>query len=120
MEDAMLRHYPQFLEDPEYLAERPIGMAYEKAEGYDLILQKAGFREIEISKEEVTCISVDEQEWWRQMKQVGWDSLLEKIRQNSVERYVELKALTFEDLQRFKYGDEIRFRKVVFFLSGIK
>lgn len=120
MEEAMLRHYPQLLEDPEYLAERPIGMAYEKAVGYELILQSAGFREIEISKEEVTCISQDEQEWWRQMRQVGWDSILETIRRNNIERYIELKALIFEDLQRFMVGDGIQFLKVVFFLSGVK
>ena len=46
MEDAIIRHYPLILEDPEYLERRPIGMAYEKAEGYEVILQRAGFREI--------------------------------------------------------------------------
>ena len=44
----MLRHYPEIVKDNEYLERRPIGMAYEKPDGYEILLQAAGFREIEL------------------------------------------------------------------------
>jgi ubiquinone/menaquinone biosynthesis C-methylase UbiE len=63
MEDAVIRHYPAILKDREYLKRRPIGMAYEKAEGYEIIFRSAGFRDIRIFNEEATFISTDEEEW---------------------------------------------------------
>ncbi len=50
MEGAILRHYPEIQQDEEYLERRPIGMAYEKPAGYEIILQAAGFRSIEVSR----------------------------------------------------------------------
>ena len=38
MEEAILRYYPPILQDDEYLRRRPIGMAYEKPEGYEIII----------------------------------------------------------------------------------
>ena len=121
MEAAVLRHHPQLLEDDEYLARRPIGMAYEKAAGYELILRNAGFREVETSRLETTCLSANAQEWWEQMKQVGWKSLLEKIRGKSLEDYQRLKQSVLHDLiDNCQYEDGICFRKIVFFVRGIK
>lgn len=62
MEEEMIRHYPAILEDSEYLERRPIGMAYEKAVGYKVILNRAGFRRIEIRWEMMTFVSTDEEE----------------------------------------------------------
>lgn len=117
MEEEMVRHYPAILEDGEYLEERPIGMAYEKAEGYRIILQGAGFRDIEVCHETMTFVSTDEEELWRQVRQVGWDSLLDKI---EAEQLQGVKQAIFEDLQRYRHADGIRFDKVVFFVSGVK
>lgn len=78
MEAAFVRHYPAILDDDEYLRRRPIGMAYEKAQGYQLILRSAGFKGIETTEEEMVFVSTDEEEWWRQMSHVGWASLLQK------------------------------------------
>jgi len=52
----IIKHYPAILADREYLERRPIGMAYEKAEGYEIIFQKAGFREIEVIWETMTFV----------------------------------------------------------------
>lgn len=120
MEEAILQHYPAILEDREYLERRPIGMAYEKAEGYETIFQEAGFREIEVSGETMTFVSTDEEEWWRQMQHLGWDSFMEKIEADGTDRLQRVKEAVFNDLQRYKQADGIRFDKVVFFVCGVK
>jgi ubiquinone/menaquinone biosynthesis C-methylase UbiE len=120
MEEAMLRYYPQLLDDPEYLADRPIGMAYEKAPGYEIILRKAGFREIETHRLAVTCLSKDAEEWWHQMLGVGWKSLLAKIQKGDEGQYRSLKSAILADLLQHQPADGIQFQKVVFFVSGMK
>ena len=120
MEAAILRHYPAIQEDREYLGLRPIGMAYEKAAGYEIILQSAGFREITINIEKMTFVSTDEEEWWRQMQQIGWDSILEKIGRRDADQLEKIKAAVFADLQPYKNADGIHFDKEVFFVRGEK
>jgi SAM-dependent methyltransferase len=120
MEEAMLRHYPQILEDEEYLERRPIGMAYEKLAGYQIIFHAAGFRDIAISRETAEFVSTDEQEWWRQMSAVGWDTLLAKIESKGAGQLNWIKEAIFKELQPFKHSDGIHFTKRVFFVSGVK
>lgn len=120
MEEAMLRHYPAILEDSEYLERRPIGMAYEKAAGYEVIFRQTGFKEIEVLRETKTFVSTDEEEWWRQMQHLGWDSLTKKIEGDGSDRLQRVKEAIFEDLQRYRQADGIHFDKVVFFVSGLK
>jgi SAM-dependent methyltransferase len=120
MEEAMIRHYPALLEDSEYLERRPIGMAYEKAAGYEIILHQAGFREIEIFRETMTFVSTDEEEWWRQMQHLGWASLTKKIEEHESVRLQRVREAIFEDLQRHKEADGIHFDKVVFFVCAWK
>lgn len=117
MEAAILRHYPAILQDDEYLERRPIGMAYEKAPGYEIILESAGFRGIDISKETMTFVSTDEDEWWRQMLHLGWESLVDKIEADELHRVQEA---IFRDLQPHRQADGIHFNKVVFFVSAVK
>jgi ubiquinone/menaquinone biosynthesis C-methylase UbiE len=120
MEEAVLRHHPEILEEPEYLAQRPIGMAYENAPSYEIILRQAGFHHIESQAEVATFVSTDEAEWWRQMRCLGWDSLLETIKQQQPDRYQKLKQAIIADLQPFKHLDGLHFIKKVFFVRGIK
>jgi SAM-dependent methyltransferase len=120
MEDAILRHYPAILEDSEYLERRPIGMSYEKPDGYEVIFQRAGFREIGFCRETMTFVSTDEEEWWRQMQNLGWASLLEKIEKRGADQLQRVKEAIFEDLQPYKHVDGIHFDKVVFFVHGVK
>jgi hypothetical protein len=91
MEEAMIRHYPAILEDSEYLERRPIGIAYEKAVGYEVIFNRAGFRRIEDRRERMTFVSIDEEEWWRQMKHSGRDSLIEKIEKDRSDQLQKVK-----------------------------
>jgi ubiquinone/menaquinone biosynthesis C-methylase UbiE len=120
MEDAIVRYYPAILEDDEYLERRPIGMAYEKPEGYQIILRNAGFHDINVHLEKCSFISSDEQEWWRQMQSVGWASLLEKIERNHPDQTAGIKAAIFKDLGKFQNKAGILFTKEVFFVSGMK
>jgi ubiquinone/menaquinone biosynthesis C-methylase UbiE len=117
MEEAILRHYPAILQDDEYLERRPIGMAYEKAEGYEIIMQSAGFQSTEVAKETMTFVSTDEEEWWWQMLHLGWESLVAKIESGELQR---VKEAIFQDLQSHKQADGLHFRKVVFFVSAVK
>jgi ubiquinone/menaquinone biosynthesis C-methylase UbiE len=117
MEDAILRYHPAILEDREYIQHRPIGMSYEKAQGYELIFRSAGFKEIEILTHSMTFVSTDEEEWWRQMNHLGWDTLLAKIEDHRLRR---LKELIFNDLQAFKKNDGICFQKSAFFVCARK
>jgi len=120
MEEAMIRHFPEILRDQDYLEQRPIGMSYEKAKGYMIIFRTAGFGDIRVSREELPVISTDEEEWWRQMQQVGWDSLLGKIERSGEFKVQRIKEAIFKDLQEYKQTDGIHFTKKVFFVSGIK
>jgi ubiquinone/menaquinone biosynthesis C-methylase UbiE len=120
MEKSILNYYPEILEDAEYLERRPIGMAYEKPAGYEVILHKAGFRDIEVSSETAEFVSTDEEEWWQQLIAVGWDTLFEKIKQKSYDQYQKIKEAVFRDIQPNKHPDGIHFKKTVFFVSGIK
>jgi ubiquinone/menaquinone biosynthesis C-methylase UbiE len=120
MEDAFIRHYPAILEDQEYIERHPIGMANENADGYEIILRAAGFRHIEISTEVAEFISTDEEEWWRQMREVGWRSFFEKLGKEFPDRLLRIKEAIFEDLQPYKQSDGIHFTKSVFFVRGVK
>ena len=119
MEEAILRYYPAILEDSEYLKRRPIGMAYEKVEGYEVILQEAGFSDIQVTRETKTFVSADEDEWWRQMRNLGWDPFIKKIEEvpDQLERVM---GAIFGDLRPYKRADGIHFDKVVFFVRGVK
>jgi ubiquinone/menaquinone biosynthesis C-methylase UbiE len=117
MEEAILRYYPAILEDREYLEERPIGMAYEKAQGYEVIFRSAGFREIEFSTQTMTFVSTDEEEWWRQMQHLGWRPFIDRIGADELQM---IKEAIFKDLQSYKRADGIHFKKAAFFVCGMK
>jgi len=120
MEEAILRHYPAMLEDSEYVRRRPIGMAYEKGAGYEIILGEAGFRDIRVSREVMTFVSTDEEELWRQMQNVGWASLIKKIESSGADQLQRVKEAIFKDLGSYWHEDGIYFDKTVFFVNGVK
>ena len=120
MEAAFIRHMPAILDDREYVEQRPIGMANETPQGYQIILPAAGFRDIEISRETVECVSTDEEEWWRQMRRVGWDSFFNKVAGDSADKLQRVKDAILQDLQPYKQPDGIHFTKAAFFVCGVK
>jgi len=62
-------------------------------------------------------VSTDEEEWWRQMYQLGWDIVIDKMEPGELQR---IKEAVFQDLQPFKQADGIHFQKTVFFVRGVK
>jgi ubiquinone/menaquinone biosynthesis C-methylase UbiE len=120
MEEQIIRYFPPILEEREYLDRRPIGMAYEKPAGYEIIFQEAGFKEIEIIREEMTFVSTDEEEWWQQMLQVGWKSFTGIIEDTKAGELQRVKAAIFKELQAFKNGNGIHFDKIAFYVRGVK
>jgi SAM-dependent methyltransferase len=120
MEEAMLRHYPALLQDGEYQQQRPIGAAYEKPEGYEIILRTAGFQNFEIYRERAEFVSTDEEEWWLQMQYIGWDRFFEKIQKVEVDKHQKIKEAIFKDLQAYKQSDGIHFIKTALYVSGVK
>ena len=117
MEEAILRYYPAILKDREYLEQHPIGMSYEKAQGYEIIFRSAGFRDVEVSKQSMTFISTDEEEWWQQMQHLGWKSFIDRIGTDELRR---IKEAIFNDLQPYKRIDGIHFKKAAFFVDSVK
>jgi SAM-dependent methyltransferase len=120
MEDAVKRYYPEILEDDEYLERRPVGMAYEKEDGYKNIFQAAGFRDIKVTRETMTFVSTDEEEWWRQMLHLGWEPFIKKIENDGIGQLHRIKGAIFKDLQHYKHADGIHFEKTVFYVCGMK
>lgn len=92
-------------------------MAYEKAKGYEIIVQSAGFQSIGSTKETMTFVSTDEEEWWRQVLHLGWDFLIEKVETGELYR---VKEAIFQGLQSHKQADGLHFKKVIFFVSAVK
>lgn len=120
MEAAITRHYPAIMEDEGYLAERPVGMAYENSPGYRTILESAGFQEITVAKERVTCITADGETWWQQMLHLGWEPFIDRIEEREPEELARVKEAVLADLQPYKHPDGIRFDKLVLFVQGVK
>lgn len=120
MEEEVIRYCPEILEDPEYLKQRPIGTAYEDADGYRIILPAAGFGEIEVFRETMTFVSTDEEEWWRMMLHMGWDLFTNRMEQDDPDLFETVKTAIFLDLQPHKQPDGIHFEKKVFFVRCVK
>lgn len=120
METAILRYFPEILNDEDYLQQRPVGMSYEKAHGYEVILQSADFREVEIFVETAEFISTDEEEWWRQMERIGWDIYFKKLKKSDTSSFLSIKQRILYDLSSHKQSDGIHFTKTVFYISGVK
>jgi hypothetical protein len=68
----------------------------------------------------MTFVSTDKEEWWRQMLEVGWESLIENIERRGAGQLQRVKAAILADLQRFQHADGIHFAKTVFFCRGVK
>jgi ubiquinone/menaquinone biosynthesis C-methylase UbiE len=120
MEESMQRYLPEILQDEDYLEHRPIGMAYEKAAGYEIILRSAGFRQIEIDHETSEFVSTDEAAWWQMMLYLGWDMIFTKTQVYNEARLAKVKQSILTDLQPHKQPDGIHFAKTVFYLSAVK
>jgi len=77
-------------------------MAYERQKGTGSSYRAPAFRDIEVFHETMTFVSTMKRSFWRQMQEVGWASLLEKIGNQAPEQLARVKQAILEDLQRYK------------------
>jgi SAM-dependent methyltransferase len=120
MEEAFLRNFPALAEDKDYIEGSPIGMANENPEGYQLILKDAGFTNIEVFNERAEFVSTVEEDWWEQMRAVGWDRFFKKVESNSANTLTRIKESIFRELQTHKRPDGIYFTRSAFLITGRK
>jgi SAM-dependent methyltransferase len=120
MEQAFLRNYPPLGEDQDYIRSHPIGTAYENPEGYQLILKGAGFKNIEVFNLRAEFVSTTEDEWWEQMRTVGWARFFKKVGGDGAETLTRIREAIFRELQAHKHPDGLCFTKSVFSLTGRK
>jgi SAM-dependent methyltransferase len=120
MEQKFIGAFPSIASDREFIERRPIGYSKESAHGYDIILRSAGFEDVEIFREKVAFVSTDEEEWWEQMRSLGWYRYFERTENEGVDKLERFKESVFRDLQRHKHADGIQFSKSVAFVFGAK
>lgn len=89
----------------------------ENPEGYKLILQSGGFKNIRVYVETTNFVSLDVETWWRQMKQAANEYFRQITDPNTLESF---KEQVFVDLQEYQYPVGIRFCKTVSFAFGTK
>ena len=98
----------------------PAVYSRETATGYQTVLESAGFKEIEIFREQADFVSSDEETWWRMMKNVGWREYVEIVKRQDEARLEAFKKQVFKNLQQFKDKDGIHFGKRVIIASAGK
>lgn len=89
----------------------------ETPEGYEIILQNSGFRNIRVYVETTNFVSPDAEIWWRQMRQAASEYFRQISDPNTLERF---KERVLVDLREFQYPEGIRFSKTVSFVFGVK
>ena len=118
LEGQFERYLPEYV--PERDAGRPIVYSRETPAGYQEILQRAGFNDIQVIRERVDFVSPDENTWWQMMTNVGWWKLFETIEADDEGKLENFKAHVFRGLQEFKAPDGIHFEKRVYIMRARK
>ena len=91
--------------------------ARENPEGYKVILQNGGFKNISVTVETTDFVSPDAETWWRQMKQAANDYFRQVPDPITLESF---KEQVFLDLEQFHSPEGICFSKTVSFAFGTK
>jgi len=89
----------------------------ENPEGYKVILQNGGFKNIRVHVETTSFVSPDAETWWQQMKQAAQGYFKQCSDTFLLE---DLKEQIFADLHNFQHPERIRFSKTVSFAFGTK
>jgi ubiquinone/menaquinone biosynthesis C-methylase UbiE len=89
----------------------------ENPDGYKVILQESGFKNIRVKVETTDFISPDAETWWRQMKQAAGDYFNQISDPNKMEKF---KEQVFVDLREYQNTEGICFSKTVTYAIGTK
>lgn len=90
---------------------------FDTEEGVYEVLEQAGFKNIQIIREEKTFIYRDEQEWWDKLWTHGYIRVLEKIPKDKIEA---LKKEVFSKLKEIKEREGIHVTMFVAYSIGEK
>lgn len=121
LEEKLLRQFPSLASDRDVgTGSNPLVYSRENPEGYRAILKNAGFKAIEFYKEEVEFSSTDEEEWWEQMRHLGWEFYFDRLEEMGSNTLQTFKESVFIDLEKYKHPDGILFTKSVFYACGKK
>jgi ubiquinone/menaquinone biosynthesis C-methylase UbiE len=89
----------------------------ENPDGYKVILQNSGFKNIRVNVETTNFISPDAETWWRQMKQAADEYFKQISDPNTMEKF---KEQVFVDLQEYQDPEGTCFSKTVSYVFGTK
>jgi ubiquinone/menaquinone biosynthesis C-methylase UbiE len=116
--DWIADEYKRYLPECEKISGKSISCyAKENPEGYKVILQNGGFKNISVFVETTDFVSPDAETWWRQMKQAANDYFRQVPDPITLESF---KEQVFLDLQQFQNPEGICFSKTVSFAFGTK
>ena len=118
---TFLRHFPSLAPEPdEHGIRREVVYSKENAEGYHTLLSSAGFGDIRIVTETAGFVCAGKEQWWEQMRHVGWDEPLETVKSLGPDRLQAFKEAVFRDLDPFQQAEGIHFTKTVSFVFATK
>ena len=92
----------------------------ENTKGLEKILREGDYQDIEISAETAEFVSMNEEEWWRQVWGAGWWEHIDRMARMDADKLKQFKDQVFENLQQYKQIDGIHFSKTVLFAFGKK
>lgn len=121
LEEKLIREFPSLASDDiSFTGRNPLVYSRETSEGYSAILSKAGFKAIELYYEKAEFYSTNEEEWWEQMRHVGWDRYFGRLEKMGANMLQVFKESVFKDLEKYKHPDGIHFTKSVLYAIGEK
>ena len=99
---------------------RPRVYSMDTVESLEDVLDKAGFRDILVLREDQAFLFRDEEEWWRVMERSGWQNHLARIQSLGSGVLEKLKGDARAMLQNHQDADGIHFTRSVLFAFGAK
>jgi SAM-dependent methyltransferase len=110
----------RLIPEPSNTDRRPRVYSMDTVESLEDVLDKAGFRDIQVLREDRAFVFRDEEEWWKIMASSGWQNHLARIQSLGSGVLEKLKRDARAMLQNHRDADGIRFTRSVFFAFGAK
>lgn len=90
----------------------------ETKESMERMLNDAEFENVRTLTEHVDLVFMDEEEWWQEMWDIGWQHHMKEIEAKGENQLKHFKEYCFEALQDYRKGDGLSFVEAVVFGFG--